>query len=69
VAKYYADAAARSVTCDRTHPVVLGALWNLSRPRPDAGTVASGHCVERVRSRGQQRESVATGRRGASDQF
>jgi hypothetical protein len=69
VVKYYVDAATRSVTCDRTCPVVLGALWNLSRPQPDAGTAASGRCVERVRSHGQQRESVATGRRGASDQF
>jgi hypothetical protein len=43
----------------------VDAYWN----RPDAGTVVSGQFKQRVRSRGQQRESVATGRLGVSDHF
>jgi hypothetical protein len=37
---------ARPITRDQTRPVVEGAYWTPT----DAGTVVSGHCLERVRS-------------------
>jgi hypothetical protein len=43
----------------------LDAYWN----RPDAGSMVSDQFKQCVRSRGQQRESVVTGRLGASDHF
>jgi hypothetical protein len=59
------DVAVRPIMIDQTRLVVSGCLLESM----DAGTIASGQFKWCVWSCGQQRESVATGRLGVSDQF